>query len=114
MKRSLAIMYAIAGTLHFVRPKMYEAIMPKALEPWKKELVFASGVTELAGGLAVYPAPKAARWILLVTLAGVFPANVQMALNPKRYKQIPPWALWARLPLQGLMAWHVVKGTEQD
>ena len=33
-------------------------------------------------------------------LAAVYPANVHMALHPERYEQIPPVALWARLPLQ--------------
>lgn len=114
LRRSVGVVYLVAGTLHFARPQMYEAIMPKALEPWSRELVYASGVTEAAGGLlAVNERTKrAGRWILLATLAGVYPANVQMALNPGRYRKFPPWALWGRLPLQFAMAWHVWRGTE--
>ena len=42
----------------------------------------------------------------VATLLAVFPANVHMAVNPERYKKIPRWALYARLPLQGgFIAW---------
>ena len=114
MRRSVAGMYLFAGTLHFLRPSMYEEIMPRALERYKRELVYASGVTEAAGGLLVLgdSTKRAGRWILLATLAGVYPANVQMALDAERYKKIPAWALWARLPLQFVFAWHVWKGTK--
>ena len=49
-----------------------------------------------------------AGWWLTATLAAVFPANVNMALHPEKFKQVPGGAaaLWARLPLQGLfIAW---------
>ena len=39
----LSLFYLTGGTLHFVRPRVYEAIMPAAL-PAKRELVYASGV----------------------------------------------------------------------
>jgi uncharacterized membrane protein len=39
-------------------------------------------------------------------MLGVFPANVNMAVNAERFARFPPWALWARLPLQGvIIAW---------
>ena len=113
LRKSVVAVYVLAGTLHFVRPKMYEQIMPRALRPWSRELVYASGVTEAAGGLlcASDSTKRAGRWLLLATLAGVYPANVQMALDAERYRQVPPWALWARLPLQFAMAWHVWRAT---
>jgi uncharacterized membrane protein len=55
---------------------------------------------------------RAARWWLLATLLAVYPANIEMALRPERYKKIPPAALWARLPLQGVFAWLTWRGTE--
>ena len=99
------IIFIAAGLLHFLRPKMYEAIMPDWL-PAHRELVYASGVTEALGGAAVLH-PKTRRfggWLLLATIVGVYPANVHMALTPDRYPQIPEAALWARLPLQLPMA----------
>lgn len=112
---SLAAFWLLAGTMHFVKPEAYDAIMPGPLRPWARQLTYASGVAELAGGAAVlHPATRPlARWWLLATLAAVYPANVQMALHPRRYRSIPAWALWARLPLQLVAGWHVWTGTER-
>jgi uncharacterized membrane protein len=103
----LAAFFLVAGTLHFLRPRVYEAMMPDAL-PAHRALVLASGAAELAGGAGVlHPRTRAAAgWWLIATLVAVFPANVHMALHSERYPRIPPWALWARLPVQGLLiAW---------
>lgn len=99
--------------MHFVIPRQYEAIVPPALARWRKELVVASGVAEIAGGVAVLPerTRRGARWWLLGTLVAVYPANVHMALRPGRFPKIPPAALWARLPLQGLFALLTWRGT---
>src|ERR671911_490246 len=51
----LAAFFLAAGALHFLRPRMYEAIMPDAL-PAHRELVYASGLAELAGGAGVLDA----------------------------------------------------------
>lgn len=88
------------------------AIMPDYL-PLHRELVLWSGVAEIIGGAAVLPAwgRGFARWWLLGVLAAVFPANVNMALNPERYRQVPQVGLWARLPLQLLCGWWVWRAT---
>lgn len=99
--------FVAAGTLHFVKPGPYEAIVPDEL-PAHRELVLASGVAEIAGGLGVLPGRSArwAGWWLIATLIGVFPANVNMAVNAERFPSIPEELLWARLPLQALLvAW---------
>jgi uncharacterized membrane protein len=105
--------WIVAGALHFVIPRQYEAIVPPRLARWRRELVVASGVAEIAGGLAVLPdgSRRLARWWLLATLAAVYPANIHMAVNSARFPRIPPAALWARLPFQGLFAWLTWRGT---
>lgn len=111
-QRLLAAFFVFAGAMHFVVPRSYEAMMPPSL-PRHREAVVFSGLAEIAGGLAVVPAPsrRLARWWLLGLLLAVFPANVHMALNPEQVRgldleRVPRWALWARLPLQPLaMAW---------
>lgn len=115
-RRSLGVFWLVAGTMHFVAPRFYDAIMPGPLRRWARPLTYASGVAELAGGAAVlHPrGHRVARWWLLGTLAAVYPANIHMALHPERYPRFPAWALWARLPLQFLAAWHVWKGTEKS
>jgi uncharacterized membrane protein len=119
-QRLLAAFFGLAGTMHFAVPRAYEAIVPPAL-PRKREIVAASGVAEIAGGLAVL-APgtrRFGRWWLLALLLAVFPANVHMAVNPERVpgldlERIPRWALWARLPLQPLCMLWVWRATEQS
>src|SRR5215213_1572661 len=98
--------FVLAGVLHFTHARFYKAIMPDYL-PAHDELVVASGVAEIAGGIGLMAAPtrRAAGWWLIATLIAVFPANVHMALHPERYKQ-PRAALYARLPFQAVfIAW---------
>ena len=102
----LGTFFLAAGALHFFKPRPYEAIVPDAL-PRKRELVYASGVAEIAGGAGVLAAPtrRAAGWWLIATLVAIFPANVNMAVNAERYHVAEP-LLWTRLPVQGLLiAW---------
>ena len=44
-----------------------------------------------------------AAWGLIGLLVAVFPANVNMALHPERWKKLNPIGLYARLPVQGLL-----------
>jgi uncharacterized membrane protein len=109
-----SVFWIVAGAMHFIAPKFYEAIVPPPLDRYKREVVQLSGVAELAGGLAVIPnqTRRGARWWLLATLVCVYPANIYMALRPERFKNVPAPALWARLPVQFLFAWLTWRGTE--
>lgn len=113
-RRSLSAFWMFAGAMHFIRPHFYDAIMPPPLDKRAREVTYASGVAEFAGGLAVAAGhPRAGRWWLLATCFGVYPANVYMALNPDKFKNVPRWALYARLPVQFLFAWHILRGTSE-
>ncbi len=105
----------LAGINHFVRPRVYQAIMPGYL-PWHRALVLASGAAEIAGGaLAIYPPTRAiARPWLIALLAAVFPVHVWMLQRPDLYPKVPRAGLWARLPLQFVMAWWVVQATDES
>ena len=111
-QKGLAAFFTFAGTMHFVIPRSYEAIMPPSF-PRHRESVIVSGLAEIAGGVAVVPRQgrRFARWWLLGLLAAIFPANVHMAVNPEQVRgldldRVPRWVLWARLPLQPLaMLW---------
>jgi uncharacterized membrane protein len=108
-----------AGLLHFLKPRIYEAIMPDYL-PAQRELVYASGVAEAVGGLGLlHPSAEVRRWSawwLVATLVAVFPANLHMALHPERYEQIPGGkvALYARLPFQLVFAKWVLAASKRD
>jgi uncharacterized membrane protein len=83
------------------------------------ELVYASGVAEIAGGLAtLHPATRRfGSAFSIATLLAVFPANVHMALNPDDFPDVPGGeaALWARLPVQALfIAWAYAAGDWDD
>ena len=111
-RRTLGPFFIFAGLMHFARREWYEAIVPDYL-PAHREVVVASGAAEIAGGVAAIVARRRwiPRWWLIATLVGVFPANVHMAVNPERYSNVPRWALYARLPVQGLFIWWVWRGT---
>ena len=102
--------FVVTGALHFVTPESYMKIMPSYL-PAHRELVYASGVAEIAGGVGLmYPDTRRwAQWWLIATLIGVFPPNINMARHPERYAAQTPGGrptLIARLPLQlVLVAW---------
>jgi uncharacterized membrane protein len=105
-QRLLAVFFMTAGALHFLRPRMYEEIVPDYL-PGHHELVLVSGAAEIAGAvMVIFPRTRriAGFW-LAATLVLVFPANVHMALHPDRYPSLAPALLWARLPLQPLVIW---------
>jgi uncharacterized membrane protein len=101
----LGVTFLVTGALHFLRPRMYEAIMPRYL-PAHRELVYASGAAEIAGGAGVLTGRRLAGWWLIATLLAIFPANVEMAVHAERFRRVPEPLLWARLPVQGLLiAW---------
>jgi uncharacterized membrane protein len=105
----LTIFMVGAGVNHFIAPDAYVGMMPSAL-PAPLMLVYVSGIAEVLGGVGlILPTTrKLAAWGLIALYVAVFPANLNMAINhlPLGTHEVPTWALWARLPLQGvLIAW---------
>lgn len=101
--------YILSGLNHFVSADAYIAIMPDYL-PWHPELVFVSGVAEVALGVAVLiPATRVtAAWGLILLLIAIFPANLYVAVNDLAYVGNEPNTIlnWLRLPLQlVLLGW---------
>jgi uncharacterized membrane protein len=118
--RAAGPFFVLAGVLHFVKPRIYEAIVPDWL-PRHRALVRVSGVAEIAGGAGLTAAdPRVRRWAawwLVATLAAIFPANVHMALHPERYPKIPGGrtTLYARLPFQAVFAaWVLAAGARSS
>ena len=105
--QGLATLFATSGTLHLVRPQLFQTIVPRQL-PAARGLVYASGVAELvcAVGLLHPRTRQGAGWASAVLLVCVLPANVQMAVTEgkraergigSRGRHV---ATLARLPLQ--------------
>lgn len=109
----LAGLFAVSGTVHLVRPQVFEPIVPRAL-PARRELVYASGVAELlcAAGLLVPRTRTLAGWASAALLVAVFPANVAMARQIRRRGSAPLTAAAVlRLPLQVPMIRTALKAT---
>ena len=81
----LAALFAASGTVHLIRPQVFEPIIPRRL-PAPRGLVYASGVAELlcAAGLLHPRTRKVAGLASAVLLVGIFPGNVQMAVTEGR------------------------------
>ncbi len=110
----LATAFAGSGVVHLVRPQAFALIMPRAIpEEHHTNLIYASGLVELVCAFGLVRRTRWASAASLATLAAVFPANVQMALdagtgrNPGASDS--PVVAWGRLPLQLLMAWAALQ-----
>jgi uncharacterized membrane protein len=111
----LAAFFVGSGVNHFVMPQAYEQIVPPRLQRDARRVVAVSGVAEIVGGLAVLPSRtrRLAGPGLVALLAAIFPANLYMARSPERFRGIPRWALYGRLPLQPMMMWWAWRATRR-
>ena len=108
-----------AGVAHFARPGFFDPIVPDWMPGSKRVVTYVSGAVEI-GAAALVLVPKTRRlggWVALLTFIGVYPANVQSALDGGMKGAPPPMdsaaVAWARLPLQFPMfwaAWRVIRG----
>lgn len=105
--QALVALFATSGTLHLLRPQVFEAIVPRAL-PAPRALVYASGVGELAcaAGLLHPATRRRAGWASVALLVLIFPGNVQMAVTEGKRagrgtgSRFRHGATLVRLPLQ--------------
>jgi len=98
----LAAGFATSGTIHLVRPQTFQPLMPTWV-PSHREVIIGSGVVELlcAAGLAVPATRKPAGYASALLLLGVWPGNLQMALDSNRSRSTARRAIaWGRMPLQ--------------
>ncbi|CAN7317006.1 DoxX family protein [Terrabacter sp. LjRoot27] len=107
---ALAGLFLTSGTMHFVKPEPFEAMVPQQL-PSRRALVYASGALEIACAVGLF-IPRTRRVAGLASaalLVAVFPANVTMTGQAKRRLDRKPddakrqgylAATVARLPLQ--------------
>jgi uncharacterized membrane protein len=113
----LAGLLATAGVSHFVAPRQYDATIPRALPGAPRTWTYVSGAAELAlaAGVALPRTRRAAALATAAFFVGVFPANVQMAVDWRDRPAALKAAALARLPLQvPLVLWArgVAKGGE--
>ncbi len=110
----MAVVFMLAGIAHFTSLKHeFAAMIPEAL-PLKLELVYLTGVLELAGavGLLIARFRKGAGIGLIILLGVMLPANVNAYLNDIPFNGSPALNLWWRAPIQivfmGALYWGAV------
>ena len=118
---SLAALIGTAGAMHFVRPEFFDAIVPDWMPGSKRTTTYVSGAVELAGAalLVGRSTRRLGGWWCAATFVGVFPANIQAALDGGMSDMDPPFdhaaVAWLRLPLQlPLIAWAVKVARDSD
>jgi uncharacterized membrane protein len=121
----MGVFYAAAGMMHFVAPKVYARVVPPQF-PRPVALVYLSGITEIILGIGVLfrRTRQRSAWGLIALLIAVFPANVHMATSDVATDAAPDWAdsitraaMWARLPLQGVLifwAWWYTRSLSEN
>jgi len=112
----MALAFAASGVVHLVKPEVYEPLIPRWL-PGPREVVLASGVAELAcaAGLAHPRTRHAAGWASAALLVGVWPGNVQMALDAARTDNTAlKVGSVVRLPLQVPMIRAALRAARAD
>ena len=107
-----------AGVAHFAKPGFFDPIVPKWMPGSARLITYLSGVAELTAA-ALIAAPRTRRlggWVALAVFVGVYPANIQAALDGGMKEMQPPFnsalAAWLRLPFQlplFWLAWQVAR-----
>ena len=101
----LVALLAFAAIGHFRKPEFFDAAIPAALPGRRQDWVIGSGVVEgaTAALIAVRQTRRLGGLVAAALFLGVFPGNVQMAVDAWRERSEKPGylaAMLARLPLQ--------------
>jgi uncharacterized membrane protein len=111
--RSLAEMLLFTGTVHLVRPHVFDAALPDWLPGTKTAWAVGSGVAELvcAGLVALPRTRRLGGYACAALFVAVFPGNVHMVTTARTPRARA--VTLARLPLQvPLVLWALRAGRE--
>ena len=99
---ALAGMFAVTGALHFLRPGVFDPIVPRRLPGASRSWTYLSGAAELllAGLVASRRFGNLGGLLSAVFLIAVFPANVRTVRVVRRQPLPVRLVALARLPLQ--------------
>ena len=108
MRLLLALIYAVAGIAHCLRPEIFLPIVPDWV-PFPRETVIITGLFESAGALALLTERfrMLAGIMLAIYALGVWPANIKHAVEHIVLPPIPDswWYHGPRLALQPVLIW---------
>ena len=104
---SLALLFMVASSLHFITDVELKIIPP--ILPLRREALYITGIFELLGGigLLIPRFQRAAAWGLVALLVIIFPANWYHAVKKIQLGGIlnSPVYHVVRLPLQAVLIW---------
>jgi uncharacterized membrane protein len=102
------IWFFFGGVGHFVLTKTFVSVTPDYV-PMHLEVVWFTGVCEIAGALAILyrPLRSLAGWALLALVVCVTPVHIDMLVHAEKYRSLGLGVLWGRLILQPVFAFIV-------
>lgn len=112
---AMALGLGTMGVLHFAMPGPFDRMIPTWVPGRPRTSTYLSGVAEIIGAALVVPrrTRRLGGWWCAATIAAVYPANIQAALDGGMADLPPPLnsaaAAWARLPLQFPMIAQAVR-----
>lgn len=98
------IMFVMIGFVHLRKPEQLTYMIANFL-PNARTIILLSGLAEIGLGLGLLFSETRfwAAWGLIILLIGLFPANINVAVNqlpPPGGLPAKPWYVWSRLLFQ--------------
>ncbi len=113
----LSLFFVLTSLAHFISTEEMAQMLPR-LVPYRKELVYVTGVLEVLGAIGVWILRfrKLTGVLLILMLVGLMPANVYSAINRVEFggHAAGPLYLLVRVPFQLFVIWWTYFATEQD
>ena len=103
---AMSVMLLFTGVSHFLYPEGMALMLPGFI-PFKKEVIYLTGVIEIAAavGILIPRYRKLTAWLLIVFFLAILPANIHAAINHVNLRTATFDGngvnyLWFRVPLQ--------------
>ncbi|WP_435133492.1 DoxX family protein [Formosa sp. A9] len=103
---AMSVMLLFAALGHFLFTDGMILMIPNSI-PFKKEIVYATALIEIAGavGLHIYSVRQLTAWLLILFLLLILPANIKASIKQINYQKgtfdgYGLKYLWFRIPLQ--------------
>lgn len=105
-RMAMSVMLLFTALGHFLFTDGMILMIPNSI-PFKREIVYATGLIEIAGavGLHIYSVRQLTAWLLILFLLLILPANIKASIEQINYQKgtfdgYGLKYLWFRIPLQ--------------
>ncbi len=102
------VWFFLGGIGHFELTRTFVSVVPPYV-PFPVEMVYLTGVCEIAGALALLykPLRHLAGLCLIALTVCVTPVHIQMLIEAEKYKALGSILLWVRLIIQPIFIWII-------